>query len=114
MCEFWKPTHSGVWADITTIMSPNIFKVLNAMNVYMFLFTNLIFLLALILMGFRISYIKDNLSLTRELITVVVVWITCSTVQYAFYFSQTYYSCYAKTEDLKFARTSYICAFWTI
>ena len=56
------------------------FEVLNEMNLYAFFITNVFFLLVLIFFSFRISFIKDNLSLTTELITVVAVWISCSTL----------------------------------
>jgi hypothetical protein len=61
------------------------FQVLNELNLYSYFITNLVFLVTLIFMGFKISYIRDNLSLTKELITVVVVWILCSTLMFIFY-----------------------------
>ena len=61
------------------------FQVLNELNLYSYFITNLVFLVTLIFMGFKISYIRDNLSLTKELITVVVVWILCSTLMFVFY-----------------------------
>lgn len=81
MCEFYnKDSDANVWTQLTTITSASIFKALTGLNLYMFLIANFVFLLGLMLMGFRIKFIKDNLSLNTELMTVVIVWTSCSTL----------------------------------
>ena len=54
----------------------------------MFYLVNFFFALALIFMGFRIRYIKDNLSLTTELATAALLWMIASFFQFLFYLMQ--------------------------
>ena len=85
MCDFLQVTNDSIWNRIFSITNKSMFQVLNELNLYSYFITNLVFLVTLIFMGFKISYIRDNLSLTKELITVVVVWILCSTLMFVFY-----------------------------
>ena len=85
MCDFLQVKNDSIWNRIFSITNKSMFQVLNELNLYSYFITNLVFLVTLIFMGFKISYIRDNLSLTKELITVVVVWILCSTLMFVFY-----------------------------
>lgn len=66
MCSFYNQKATG-WEELFEISNPVGWEILSIVNLFMFYFVNWMFLLALLIMMFRIRYIKDNLSITTEL-----------------------------------------------
>jgi hypothetical protein len=94
LCHFLKePRTLTGFGHVTHIDEQWEFYLIQAVNIGMFYLSNCLFLFALIFMGFRIRHIKDNLSLTTELATVVIIWIIFSSMQFTFYLLQQIQSC---------------------
>ena len=66
MCDFYEED-TDLLDKLLTINSASAFRALQIVTIVMFFGVNWTFLVILIFMGFKIRWIRDNMSLTTEL-----------------------------------------------
>ena len=67
LCDFFLDQYEGILQNLKYIGRVNTFRTLQVLSMTMFFMVNWLFLVALIYMGFKIRWIRDNLSLNTEL-----------------------------------------------